>query len=99
MSPLEIIEEWRRGCSDADPGKPEQCAECTRGAIEAIERQLQQQQAIFRALRLVHWDALKLCRANEMHHSANAHIQYIQALNDFFPVGDTAEKDASARGF
>lgn len=99
MSPLQIIEEWRRGCSCATPGKPEECPECTKGAIEAIERQLVQQQAIFRALRLVHWDALKLCRANGLNHSANAHVVYIQALNDFFPVGDTAEKDASARAF
>ena len=31
-----IVREWRRGCSCADVGKPEQCRECTRGAFVAI---------------------------------------------------------------
>lgn len=38
MTPLEMIAEWRKGCSCAPAGKPEQCAECTRGLIDALER-------------------------------------------------------------
>jgi hypothetical protein len=37
MTILEIIAEWRRGCSCAVEGKPEQCEACTRAAIDAIE--------------------------------------------------------------
>lgn len=40
MTPLEMIQEWRRGCSCADPQHPEQCQECTRALIDAMERKL-----------------------------------------------------------
>lgn len=38
MTIIEMIAEWRRGCSDAAPDSPELCAQCTRGLIDAIER-------------------------------------------------------------
>lgn len=38
MTILEMIAEWRRGCSCARKGHPEECTECTVGLIEAIER-------------------------------------------------------------
>lgn len=40
MTPLEMIAEWRKGCSCAPAGKPEECAECTRALIDALERGL-----------------------------------------------------------
>ena len=39
---LDIIAEWRNGCSCATPGRPEECAECSRNAIEALERWLRE---------------------------------------------------------
>ena len=38
MTPLEMLAEWRRGCSCAAPEHPEECPECTSGLISAIER-------------------------------------------------------------
>jgi hypothetical protein len=43
MTPLQMIAEWRKGCSCATLGKPEECQECTRGLIDALERNLQAQ--------------------------------------------------------
>lgn len=40
MTPLEMITEWRKGCSCAHAGKPEECHECTRALIDALERKL-----------------------------------------------------------
>lgn len=40
MTPLEQISEWRKGCSCSRPGKPEECLECTRGLIEALEKSI-----------------------------------------------------------
>lgn len=52
MTPLEMIAEWRKGCSCAGPeydrimGKPEgttsatECADCTEGLIDALEDRL-----------------------------------------------------------
>lgn len=40
MTPLQMIEEWKRGCSDTEHGRPEDCPECTRGLIDALERRL-----------------------------------------------------------
>lgn len=42
MSPLEMIEEWRKGCSIAGPAcgqndSPAECHECTEGLIDALE--------------------------------------------------------------
>lgn len=34
---LEAIDEWRKGCSNASPGNPEECHDCTVGLIEYIE--------------------------------------------------------------
>lgn len=56
MKPLEMIEEWKRGCTCAGPmydsilGKPEgttpawECKECTEGLIQAIENYLKKEQ-------------------------------------------------------
>jgi hypothetical protein len=40
MTPLEMIAAWRKGCSCASPGRPEECHACTVALIEAIERSL-----------------------------------------------------------
>lgn len=52
MTPLKMIEEWKKGCScagamfDKITGKPagttppEECHECTRALIDAIEKSL-----------------------------------------------------------
>lgn len=52
MTPLEMIAEWRKGCTCGGPifdqieGNPEgttscaQCAECTDGLIDALEKRL-----------------------------------------------------------
>lgn len=42
MTPLEMIAEWRRGCSCAAPGRPEECRECTRALVDALERKLKE---------------------------------------------------------
>lgn len=54
MTPLEMIAEWRKGCSCAGPlydemfGRPEgtsspaECEACTVGLIDALERALRQ---------------------------------------------------------
>lgn len=39
MDILEMIHEWRRGCSCA-LDRPSQCEECTNNLIDAIERKL-----------------------------------------------------------
>lgn len=45
MTPLAMVQEWKRGCSCATPGKPEECAECTRGFLDALEPALKRQLA------------------------------------------------------
>lgn len=35
-----IIAEWRNGCSCAGDEKPEECPECTKAAMDAIERRV-----------------------------------------------------------
>lgn len=45
MTPLAMVQEWKRGCSCATPGKPEECAECTRGLLDALEPALKRQLA------------------------------------------------------
>lgn len=57
MSPLEMITEWRKGCSNAGPvydrmfgnpigsTSPDQCQECTAALINAIETKLKHQAA------------------------------------------------------
>lgn len=40
MTPLEMIEEWRNGCSCGSVEHPEDCTECTRALIDALERRL-----------------------------------------------------------
>ncbi len=34
----EVCEEWLKGCSCADSGKPEQCEECTAAFLESDKR-------------------------------------------------------------
>jgi len=50
-----------------------------------------------RALRLWHWNELQkaLMPDNNGRINKTQHIKFIQTLNDFFPIGDTAEKDAA----
>lgn len=45
MTLLEMITEWRKGCSNADSKHPEECLVCTRSLIDAMERQLRSPQA------------------------------------------------------
>lgn len=40
MTPLELIAEWRKGCSNAPADQPELCPECTRRLIDALEARL-----------------------------------------------------------
>jgi hypothetical protein len=40
MSPLQMIAEWRRGCSNAPEGHPESCHVCTAALIDALQRRL-----------------------------------------------------------
>lgn len=44
MTPLEILTEWRKGCSCAPAARPEECMMCTRAAMDAIELRLRQHQ-------------------------------------------------------
>lgn len=37
MTPLDMIAEWRKGCTCAAEGKPEECHECTTELINAME--------------------------------------------------------------
>jgi len=46
MSPLEMIAEWRRGCSCSGKGHPENCQKCTRGLIDSLEMALKNTQEI-----------------------------------------------------
>lgn len=54
MTPLEMIAEWRKGCScggppydliekPAEPSSPAQCIECTEALIVALESALSQE--------------------------------------------------------
>jgi hypothetical protein len=40
MTPLQMIAEWRTGCTCADPANPVECQPCTDALINAIERAL-----------------------------------------------------------
>lgn len=40
MTELEMIAEWRKGCSCASKERPEECTECTRGLVDALEAKL-----------------------------------------------------------
>jgi hypothetical protein len=40
MTPLQMIAEWRKGCTCASKESPEECPLCTRGLIDAMERAL-----------------------------------------------------------
>lgn len=56
--PLEMIAEWRKGCSIAGPllGKddsPAECVECTEALIEYLEKRLRQDDAQHRRIRLI----------------------------------------------
>lgn len=50
MTPLQMIEEWRKSCSCASKEHPEECGPCTRGLIEAIERVLRKQEAMKKSI-------------------------------------------------
>ena len=40
MTELEMIAEWRKGCSCASKEHPEECTACTRGLVDALEAKL-----------------------------------------------------------
>jgi len=46
MTNLDRIKEWKRGCSNAYKDRPETCPECTRALIDAIEKDLKEQEVI-----------------------------------------------------
>jgi hypothetical protein len=117
MSPLQMIEEWDKGCSVAGPAsagignpgyleRPEECVECTEGLVEALRKVLTDALPRLRELRLWHWQQAMECRAKgkmareartpmpSFDDRANQHIKFVQTLNDFFPMGDNAERDA-----
>lgn len=41
MTPLAMIQEWRKGCSCASKDRPEECLECTRALIDHLEPALE----------------------------------------------------------
>jgi hypothetical protein len=59
MTPLEMIAEWRRGCTNAgprecpapvEPTSPAACVECTDGLIEALQKRLTEERDLIRNL-------------------------------------------------
>lgn len=40
MTPLQMIAEWRKGCSNTTAEHPEECHECTRALIDNIDRHM-----------------------------------------------------------
>ena len=63
-----------------------------------------------RAIRVYHWKEVVVARgianahreqgnaatwAAQMDEVANVHLKFVQTLNDFFPVDDTAEQDCA----
>jgi hypothetical protein len=40
MTPLQMIAEWKKGCSNAPKETPEDCPECTRALVACIEASL-----------------------------------------------------------
>jgi hypothetical protein len=46
MTPLEMIAEWRAGCSDATAEHPELCHCCTVALIDALEAKLRAEPAV-----------------------------------------------------
>lgn len=106
MSPLDIINEWKKGCSCAGSAfdamlkqpegttKPGECIECTEGALNGIESLCKAMQPQLRTIRLYHWRLVIMYREQGLNETANFHLMAVQALNDFFEAGDTAEQDA-----
>lgn len=45
MTPLAMVQEWRKGCSCSPKEHPEECLECTRALIDALEPALKKQLA------------------------------------------------------
>lgn len=45
MTPIAMIQEWRKGCSCSSPEHPEECRECTRALLDDLEPALREQQA------------------------------------------------------
>lgn len=43
MNIYNMIQEWKKGCSDSRPGHPEDCKECTLGLVNAIEKKTKPQ--------------------------------------------------------
>lgn len=61
-------------------------------------------QAVLRQIRLHHWKEASKYRyaanLNEVDETpyielANTHMRYVQTLNEFFPIHETAERDAN----
>lgn len=46
MTMLEMIAEWRKGCSLSEPGHPEHCTACTVGLINALEKKLTEEEVL-----------------------------------------------------
>lgn len=47
MNPGEMIEEWKKGCSCSSDGKPEECLECTRSLVDALDKYYQEQSDLY----------------------------------------------------
>lgn len=52
-----------------------------------------QSKAALRILRLYHWRTALHFRAQGLNESADFHIGFVQMLNEFFDLGDTADRD------
>jgi hypothetical protein len=46
LHPMAISTHWRQGCSMTAPDAPEQCAECTRSMVAALEEALRERNFI-----------------------------------------------------
>jgi hypothetical protein len=84
--------------------------DCSGNQLGDVEGTVQKITVSLRALRLWHWNqccvmrnlALEGERLNQsqkviakLHAQANEHLGFVQALNEFFPLYDTAEKDSA----
>ena len=74
-----------------------ECTKCGGGTGQPYPCRCAAQLVALRELSLYHWRTALYYRAQDLNESANFHIGFVQLLNDFFPVGDTAEQDAEIR--
>jgi hypothetical protein len=86
---------------------PTECHDCTTHVLGHLEKLLKEMEPGLRAVRLWHWQMAMHYRAlqrndprqrmkDDFDKQAAWHLSCVQALNDFFPAGDTAERNNDA---